>query len=907
MAGSLIQILTEQQAVDRISETLRRAGPGDAPFVLVLGAGFSQGLVSTARELVLETLPLWIESLGGSESFDALKHRVKPDDSAAIAAAFWKQFADRNRHYGLDLALDGRGLPQDIAAAYQAAFDPRHDGGVGAPSEARAFQRALMRLDQPRLNAPHFLLASILGVQPGKPLDVRIGQTRKNELFTTRAALTRLILTTNFDPFLQIALQSVNRLYFMSDTPDLGLGDDIFDDATDAIHLVYVHGSIHRRAQKATEADITAIKERNARILAPVLKRHGIIVLGYSGWDDVIVDALAACESFDHRLYWCGRKPDPSAKGAFGNRVPEVLCRPSASYVHIESAGQFMARLTTSLIRGGPRLFDNPIAQLREMLEVIDLNEFGIVTPSPPAGSVVTNLDAIGVDQNVMVQAQKTAIQRLMQMEALFIGGQTLTAATGGTTASVRVGAEVTQANGAMAAVRGIEWALSAIDMAAALGNHNEVLRLSGEARVIADMEARQRTHLLLQRGLARFNLSDLGGAVEDWGAAASVPEAPVDHVALALTNRGIAWFQKGDIDEAIADFTRVIEAWPGAPVDQVARALTSRAVAWDEKRDLDRAIADYTRVIDTLPGASVERVGEALYNRGLAWSQKRDVDREIIDYTRLIETLPGASVEQIVAALYDRGVAWGMKGDIDRAIADYTRVIDAVPGAPLEQVAKALCNRGIAWGQKGDVEQAIADYTRLIETPGAPMEPFAKALCNRGIAWAQRGETEKAIADYTRVIDAMRGAPAEQVAQALLARGVAWYQTGDADREMADFTRLIETLPGAPVQHVATAYVCRSRLFYEGGDFDRFLADAQAGFEKNAIDVAWFNLGLALLANGRDVEALDVYRTASEKHPTKVHELGVNDLEKAAERWLSADRARPVVQLLRSSIAAPG
>src|SRR5205823_9398890 len=131
------------------------------------------------------------------------------------------------------------GLPNDYAAAYRAAFDPRYMGALGEPGPARKFQRAMMRLDQPRLNGAHFLLASLLGVQPG--------QSRRNDLFKARAAFCRLILTTNFDPFLQTALQSVNRLYFMRDTPELGLGDEIFDEQPHAIHLVYLHGSIHRR------------------------------------------------------------------------------------------------------------------------------------------------------------------------------------------------------------------------------------------------------------------------------------------------------------------------------------------------------------------------------------------------------------------------------------------------------------------------------------------------------------------------------------------------------------------------------------------------------------------------------------------------------------------------------------
>jgi hypothetical protein len=270
MAQSIIQTLPEQEALEQIVETVQQAEKGAAPFALVLGSGFSHGLVPTARELVEESLPLWMKSLKDDEPFESLK-ATAVETRAGIAAAFWQEFVQRNANRGLKLPLDSQnGLPVDYSAAYKAAFTSDYRGAVGEPAQARKFQRALMRLEQPRLNAAHFLLASLLGVQPGR--------SRKSLLFRARAAFSRLILTTNFDPFLQTALQAVNRLYFMSDTPELGVGDEILDDQTDAIHLVYLHGSVHRRSQAASEEDIQALKEKNAQTLAPVLKRHGVIV-----------------------------------------------------------------------------------------------------------------------------------------------------------------------------------------------------------------------------------------------------------------------------------------------------------------------------------------------------------------------------------------------------------------------------------------------------------------------------------------------------------------------------------------------------------------------------------------------------------------------------------------------------
>ena len=293
MAEPKIQSLSEKEAIEWIVETVQQEKEGTSPFALVLGSGFSYGLVPTALQLVGESLPLWVKCLNEHKSFETQKD-IPPDQRAEIVRDFWNSFVKRNANK-LNLPLDSQtGLPENYSDAYRAVFSPNYAGAVGTPAQARRFQRALMQLDKPRLNAAHFLLASLLGVQPGK--------SRRSDLFNASAAFSRLILTTNFDPFLQTALQAVNRLYLMSDTPELGIGHEIFDDQTDAIHLVYLHGTIHRRSQAATDEDIKSLKEKNARTLAPALEKRGVIVLGYSGWDDAVVEALAACNKFEHRL-----------------------------------------------------------------------------------------------------------------------------------------------------------------------------------------------------------------------------------------------------------------------------------------------------------------------------------------------------------------------------------------------------------------------------------------------------------------------------------------------------------------------------------------------------------------------------------------------------------------------------
>jgi tetratricopeptide (TPR) repeat protein len=73
--------------------------------------------------------------------------------------------------------------------------------------------------------------------------------------------------------------------------------------------------------------------------------------------------------------------------------------------------------------------------------------------------------------------------------------------------------------------------------------------------------------------------------------------------------NRGTARYGKGDLDGAIADFTKAIELNP-----QDAAAYFNRGSVRDEKGDHDGAITDYNKAIEFNPQVAVSYA-----NRGMA------------------------------------------------------------------------------------------------------------------------------------------------------------------------------------------------------------------------------------------------------------------------------------------------
>jgi lipoprotein NlpI len=194
--------------------------------------------------------------------------------------------------------------------------------------------------------------------------------------------------------------------------------------------------------------------------------------------------------------------------------------------------------------------------------------------------------------------------------------------------------------------------------------------------------------------------------------------------------NSGNAKYEKGDLDGAVADYSRAIEIDP-----KYAMAYFNRGVVKGIKDDLDGAVADYSRAIEIDP-----KYEDAYINRGVAKGKKGDLDGEIADYNRAIEIDPEYAV-----AYLNRGLAKRTKGDLDGAVADYSRAIEIEP-----EYAVAYSNRGNAKSEKGDSDGAVSDYSRAIE-----IDPkYAVVYSNRGNVFQAKGQFDRAAADFNKAFE---------------------------------------------------------------------------------------------------------------------------------------------------------
>src|SRR6266496_3358477 len=290
------------------------------------------------------------------------------------------------------------------------------------------------------------------------------------------------------------------------------------------------------------------------------------------------------------------------------------------------------------------------------------------------------------------------------------------------------------------------------------------------------------------ERGIAKGVKGDIDGAIADFTRAIEL----YPKYSTAYTNRGLAKKNKGDLDGAIADCNRAIELDP-----KDAGAYSNRGIAKQAQGDLKGAIADYTRAIELDP-----KYAPAYSTRGLAKKNKGDLNEAITDYTRAVELDP-----KYVNAYYNRGFAKRAKGDIDGAIVDYNRAIELEP-----KNAGAYNERGIAKQTQGDLNEAIVDYTRAVE-----LDPkYPNAYYNRGLAKKQKGDLDGAIADCTRAIELN-----PKNANAYNNRGSFKGIKGDVVGAIADVNRAIELDPKLTAAYYNRAYTKQGK-----GDIDGAIAD---------------------------------------------------------------------------------
>ena len=166
-----------------------------------------------------------------------------------------------------------------------------------------------------------------------------------------------------------------------------------------------------------------------------------------------------------------------------------------------------------------------------------------------------------------------------------------------------------------------------------------------------------------------------------------------------------------GDAALDIDYCTRAIDSGVLSKKDLVA-TFNNRGNAYADNGEHDQAIANFDRAIDLNPDYAL-----AFYNRGRAYNFKSEYDRAITDYSQAIQLK-----SNFAEAFTNRGFARARKGEYDRAIADYNQAIRLKP-----DYALAFYNRGNAYKSKQECDRAIRDYDQATQLDPDNAQAYGK------------------------------------------------------------------------------------------------------------------------------------------------------------------------------------
>ncbi|MGA8572680.1 MAG: tetratricopeptide repeat protein [Desulfobaccales bacterium] len=122
---------------------------------------------------------------------------------------------------------------------------------------------------------------------------------------------------------------------------------------------------------------------------------------------------------------------------------------------------------------------------------------------------------------------------------------------------------------------------------------------------------------------------------------------------------KGNEQFKAGNLDQAIADYTKALEIDP-----KLAWAYNNLGAIYVQKDDFDHAMAAYNKALEIDP-----KQAQFYNNRGGAYRELNHYDEAIADFKRALELNPSYA-----NAYYNRAVAYYAKKDFDKAWADVNK-----------------------------------------------------------------------------------------------------------------------------------------------------------------------------------------------------------------------------------------
>ncbi|MGO8989656.1 MAG: tetratricopeptide repeat protein [bacterium] len=203
-------------------------------------------------------------------------------------------------------------------------------------------------------------------------------------------------------------------------------------------------------------------------------------------------------------------------------------------------------------------------------------------------------------------------------------------------------------------------------------------------------------------------------------------PEPPL----LAYTSRSMDYFNMGQFEKAIADFSSVISLDPSS-----FPAYLYRGMAFHKIGQVNKAIEDYNKAIALNPYSV-----DAYINRSMAFGDMGRPNKAIEDCDKAISLDPSNYL------IYNnKGAFYGKLNMPGKAIEAFSKSIAIAPNS-----ADSYYNRGVAYTSLGEYEKALEDFSNTIELN----QSDALAYFSRGLLYLRTGKKELAILDFRKACD---------------------------------------------------------------------------------------------------------------------------------------------------------
>jgi tetratricopeptide (TPR) repeat protein len=164
----------------------------------------------------------------------------------------------------------------------------------------------------------------------------------------------KIVLTTNFDPLIEVAIRKAGGAYFKT---ALHADGNLAQTEGQGCHVVHLHGYWYGADTLHTVGQLQHLRPHLRASLSALLRNKIIVVCGYGGWDDVFTDALMDAVSDDvasPEILWTFHSRTPRIGQHLESRISAGISRGRVSIYAGVDCNTFFPELYETWRKVGP-------------------------------------------------------------------------------------------------------------------------------------------------------------------------------------------------------------------------------------------------------------------------------------------------------------------------------------------------------------------------------------------------------------------------------------------------------------------------------------------------------------------------------------------------------------------------